>query len=182
MHILATSLALTALTAVAQAAPSAPPAKFMRQVAALPGRYIVVLKTPVHELDTSITTLASRHGAAVHQRYSTALRGFAATMPEADALALSKDPAVDHVEEDGIARADGTQSSPVWGLDRLDQSTLPLDSSYAQVSQGAGATVYVIDSGIHPTHAEFAGRLLPGASFVADGLGTADCSGHGSHV
>jgi serine protease len=42
--------------------------------------------------------------------------------------------------------------------------------------------VYVIDTGIRATHSEFGGRVLEGFSAVADGRGTNDCHGHGTHV
>jgi subtilisin family serine protease len=41
---------------------------------------------------------------------------------------------------------------------------------------------YVIDTGIRATHAEFTGRMLAGYSAIADGRGTDDCNGHGTHV
>lgn len=46
----------------------------------------------------------------------------------------------------------------------------------------SAVTVYVIDSGIRATHREFGGRVAPGFSTVADGRGTDDCHGHGTHV
>lgn len=49
-------------------------------------------------------------------------------------------------------------------------------------SDGSGVNVYVIDSGIRSTHTEFGGRVEPGVSYVDDGNGTQDCTGHGTHV
>jgi aqualysin 1 len=43
-------------------------------------------------------------------------------------------------------------------------------------------TAYVIDTGIRATHSQFAGRVTSGYSSIADGRGTADCNGHGTHV
>lgn len=45
-----------------------------------------------------------------------------------------------------------------------------------------GIVVAVVDSGISPTHAEFAGRLLPGYDFVNEDNNPADDHGHGTHV
>ena len=52
-----------------------------------------------------------------------------------------------------------TQANPPWGLDRIDQTALPLDQEYSYVSTGAGVTVYVIDSGLRTSHQEFTGRV-----------------------
>jgi subtilisin family serine protease len=69
-----------------------------------------------------------------------------------------------------------------WGLDRIDQRELPLDDEYRHDWTGRGVQVYVIDTGIHETHVEFAGRIGSGFGAIDDGWGTGDCSGHGTHV
>jgi len=48
----------------------------------------------------------------------------------------------------------------MWNLDRMDQRELPLDGRFtygtaATPGTGKGATIYVVDSGIRPTHQEF---------------------------
>lgn len=78
--------------------------------------------------------------------------------------------------------ANAVQANPTWGLDRIDQRELPLDSRYEYGSDGTGVTVYVVDTGILSTHNEFAGRIGVGYSSISDGLGTTDCDGHGTHV
>jgi len=49
-------------------------------------------------------------------------------------------------------------------------------------NNGSGVRVYVVDSGIRLSHHEFVGRVVAGATFVNDGLGVDDCTGHGTQV
>ncbi|MCU1504825.1 MAG: family peptidase [Ilumatobacteraceae bacterium] len=73
------------------------------------------------------------------------------------------------------------EPSAPWGLDRIDQRSLPLSGTYSYAGTGAGVTVYELDSGIRADHVEFDGRVLPGA-YLNDGFGPGDCNGHGTHV
>lgn len=70
----------------------------------------------------------------------------------------------------------------VWGLDRIDQTSTELNQLFTTgISNGKGVHIYILDTGINPAHADYAGRLGEGKDFVEDGMGWADCNGHGTH-
>ena len=73
-------------------------------------------------------------------------------------------------------------AAPSWGLDRIDQRALPLDSMITRPSTGSGVNIYVIDTGVYAAHSQFGGRVTAGYTAISDGWGTNDCDGHGTHV
>ena len=76
-----------------------------------------------------------------------------------------------------------TQSDAPWGLDRIDQSSLPLNGTFTYDSDGTGVTAYVVDTGVRGTHQDFGGRVDSGWNGTTDaGNGDSDCNGHGTHV
>jgi subtilisin family serine protease len=149
------------------------------------GRYIVVFTADVRQPAQEAANLLRGSKATLHHTFSHALKGFAATIPAAALPGLQNNPMVDYIEQDqtvSLNQVSSPQSAATWGLDRIDQTSLPLNSSYSFNGTGAGTTAFIIDTGIRADHAEFAGRVLPGYSAVADGNGTNDCNGHGTHV
>lgn len=110
------------------------------------------------------------------------LGGFAADLSPDDLAWLRSHPAVAWVEPDAPAVSAARQPDAPWNLDRIDMAAPALDSFYTYPATGAGVTAYVIDTGIRSDHTEFAGRILPGYSSIADDRGTVDCHGHGTGV
>lgn len=150
-------------------------------------QYIVILNKDAGSSIDFAQNIAKQHGAKVLQTYDTVLKGFAIYLPDTAANAfveaMKKNPQVLSVENDTVMKIDATtQSNPDWGLDRIDQKTLPLNSAYSYLQTGSGTTAYIVDTGILSSHQQFSGRVLSGYTAISDGNGTNDCNGHGTHV
>src|SRR5699024_6150303 len=126
------------------------------------GSYLVVFEesqVSAQDVAAQSQSLVARHGGQVESNYDTVVRGFSATMTADQARAVAAESEVAYVEQDQTFHAVGTQNDPIWNLDRVDQSELPLDSVYNYPdSAGAGTTSYIIDTGLRVTHNEFGDR------------------------
>jgi subtilisin family serine protease len=148
-----------------------------RSARRIQGRYIVAVNGSADAATVANSTRGLK-GANVRHTYKHGLKGFSIEISDSDAQKLSNDPRVEYVEEDSIVSA----SAVTWGLDRIDQRSLPLNGSYVSSNAGEGATVYVVDTGILAGHVDFGGRVAAGFSAFADSYGSSDCNGHGTHV
>lgn len=186
---LATALGLAALflTACSDApttptAPATAPSRSVELLTPEGSDYIVVLRAGERAgVRAATVSIAASVGAQVKDQWSDALQGFVATMSDESADRLRRRADVLLVEKDAPMQANATQvNAPSWGLRRLDDRFLPNDANYTYNKSGAGVHVYIIDTGIRPTHNDFAGRVLAGFSVIAGGV--IDCNGHGTHV
>jgi subtilisin family serine protease len=119
---------------------------------------------------------------AVSRTFSHVFKGAVASMNSNQVAALKKRSTVASVEADSVVEIVASEAGATWGIDRIDQATLPLTTTYDYTNTGAGTRAFVIDTGVRATHIDFAGRMLNGYSAIADGNGTNDCNGHGTHV
>ncbi|WP_217547762.1 S8 family peptidase [Streptomyces sp. GbtcB6] len=148
------------------------------------GSYLVTLKEGIKGASAAGKDVAARYGAKISHTYGSVLNGYAVEASARQARRLAADSRVASVVQDSRVRLERTQKNPPsWGLDRVDQAGLPLDRSYTSPgSAGAGVTVYVIDTGVRITHADFGGRASYGWDFVGNDRSAGDGNGHGTHV
>ena len=63
---------------------------------------------------------------------------------------------IQHQDESAGSSTQRDASVPLpWGIDRLDQDSLPLDGSYNPLFKGVGINTFVVDSGLDTRHVEF---------------------------
>ncbi|ACA86652.1 S8 family peptidase [Shewanella woodyi] len=171
----------------------------VEQSRAIKDNYIVVFNTPsVLNLSDSLSvesfaiqqgnSLENRYNVNVKRNFGNSLNGVLVQANKEQLKALQQDPNVKYIEQDQIMSINpmvdiaGDQSGATWGLDRVDQRDLPLNSNYHYDFDGSGVTAYVVDTGVLNTHNEFGGRASSGYDFVDNDNDATDCNGHGTHV
>lgn len=144
----------------------------------IPGAYLVTFRAGA---DRGVALRALNTTARVD--FGSTVNGFAADLSATQVRELSHSADVLAIERDAWHHnvLDTTQSNPpAWGIDRIDQNTLPLSASYTYTATGAGVHAYIIDSGIDASHPNFGTR----ATFDYNSIDSnnTDCNSHGTHV
>ena len=171
----------------------------------IPNQYIVVLKKSSEiQAQSAVIQSVEGMGGQVLFEYGSALQGFAVVLSDPALAELRANPMVDYIEADQMVSldpmidsgssvdmpaAEGTdisiaavQTPATWGLNRIDQRNLPLNTSYSYQTTASAVNVYILDTGIRSTHTQFGGRATRDYDTVGDGRNGNDCHGHGTHV
>nr|AYC49704.1 subtilisin-like serine protease [Glaciozyma antarctica] len=157
-------------------------------VAADDSRLIVTLRGSTNRGEFMRTVRGRFTGRdAFRHTYKTALSGFSGSFSSETAAFLRSSAQVEAVEEDGVMSISDIQADATWGLQCITQQSkladtdpfaLTYDYPFAAPA-GAGAIVYVVDTGIRATHEDFGGRAKMAAQF--GGYALTDGNGHGTH-
>jgi subtilisin len=147
---------------------------------ARPGEYIVVFNDGVADVGNATSDLARAYGLDVHAEYEHALKGFAATVPEARLAQLMQDNRVAYVSEDReVSAFRGTTTPPPQPVESVPTGIARIGTS---ASTGNGIAVAIIDTGVDLTHPDLAANIVANKSCVIGKKNGNDDNGHGTHV
>ena len=143
------------------------------QAPARVGQYIVVLHDDVPNVPAVANEHAQQHAAGIRYVYAAAMKGYAASIPDARLEALRQDPRVAFISEDRPVAmfADAVPT----GVDRIDAEVRFVTNNLLVLN---GVEVAVIDTGSGP-HADL---NVVGGYNCSSGPSYNDGNGHGSHV
>ena len=142
----------------------------------------IIVFDPEVPRTTSDKIIQNADGLSI-RRFAKVFNGTLVSGPADKILALANNPKVQLVEEDLAVSIFAVQNPAPWGLDRIDQQGLPLNSSFDDRNfQGANTLSYVVDTGIDSTNTDFEGRVRSGYDIVRGDGSFSDCHGHGTHV
>lgn len=136
----------------------------------LPGRYIVTMKEPTPSLGNVASAMALSSDGQLGRIWPNAVRGFEiAKLTPTTVQSLRNDPRVLAVEPVGTYKTLASQSlytsNGEWGLDVIDQRSLTRNFLFNYFFTGSGVHLYVVDSGVDTSQAEFKYGLTVGTGY-----------------
>lgn len=148
------------------------------------GLYAVVFKqdaVTLSDVPDVASAMIYRSNGTFGHNYQHIFKGFTARLSPEAAAALTQDPRVAYVEQVPHMYTAGIETSPNWGLDRIDQRHLPLNNKYSYQGDGTNVTAFVVDTGILLTHQDFGGRAVSGYDFFST-YGVSYCPGNPAYT
>lgn len=146
--------------------------------------YIVVFKDDVNEdeIDGESERMCGSSSAKKERTFKHAVKGFSGRLSASAIESFRRNPKVKFIEQNQVIQLVATQNNATWGLDRIDQSDIPLTGTYTYNTNGSSVDVYIFDTGVRSGHVEFGGRVTGGFSAIAAEPTPEDGNGHGTHV
>jgi subtilisin family serine protease len=146
--------------------------------------YIVVFKDDVAEteIEGESEKMCGSAKAQKERTFKHAVKGFSGRLTATAIEEFRRNPKVKYIEQNQLVSIVATQNSATWGIDRIDQSDLPLSRTFTYNTDGSTVTAYIFDTGVRSDHFEFGGRVSGGFSAIAAEPTPEDGHGHGTHV
>ena len=131
-----------------------------------------------------VTGLSSRSsqravGSFAVRRQLPLIDGYAATMTARQARALTRQPGLRRIEQDGVMRILDDSGRHDFGVDAARSDRLGPDGT---ALDGSGIGICVIDTGVDPQHEQFDSVSITFHDFVGTATTPYDDQGHGTHV
>lgn len=95
--------------------------------------------------------------------------------------ALSRNPYIEFVEKNYIAKPFGVPDDPYYGK-QWYLGTIWAPEGWGITTGSAEIPIAIIDSGVDPDHSDLVSKLIPGYNFVDGNTDTRDVLGHGTAV
>ena len=158
--------------------PEHAPAPGERRAEQVPDRYIVVYRAAVPDPRGKTDRLERARGFQADQRYSRALKGFAARLSGPQLAALAEDPDVELISPDRPVSISG--AVPLASSDTAPYGVRRIGAATSETTREASsADVAIVDTGIDLDHPDL--NAVDGVNCIGSGPAEDD-HGHGTHV